>query len=325
MADRKHGLIFRWAALELEDIMLATFTRDQISSAGPAAISDELEKGRIVCFPECPIALPSEPDLVFLREEMPRSLKLKNISYHPEADRIYGIKGHAEIVQRAHGILKVHSGRVQEFLKKVTPNLAREWMVGTSSFRPLQERGRNLAAHASNELVHVDAGAYGATHGDRIIRFFVNVNPVEDRVWVSKGAFPDLYARYAREARVSREDVGSLEEGPIDRFRTASLQALAAVAPVVKLLDSSPYDRAMRRFHNFMKDTPAFQESREMHHEFAFKSFTAWMVFTDMVSHACISGQHAFVDTFVVPLRNLRMPHLAPISILKGLANGGSS
>jgi len=83
-------------------------------------------------------------------------------------------------------------------------------------------------------------------------------------------------------------------------------------------MDSSPYDRAMRRFHNYMKDTPSFQSATEGHREFRFKPFTAWMVFTDMVSHACIEGQHALVDTFVVPLRSCRLPELAPINLLKG-------
>jgi hypothetical protein len=74
----------------------------------------------------------------------------------------------------------------------------------------------------------------------------------------------------------------------------------------------------MRRFHNFMKDTPEFQSASEGHREFAFKPFSAWMVFTDMVSHACTSGQFAFIDTFVIPLGNCRLPELAPINILKG-------
>jgi len=300
--------------------MLSTFTKAQIAQAGPTDISDEVERGRIVVFPECPIALASPEDLSFLREEMPKVLRLKNISYHPESDRIIGIKGQREVVARAHEILKAHSQRVQSFLGKTIPSLASGWMIGTSSFRPMQERGRHLSAHASNELVHVDAGAYGATHGDRIIRFFVNVNPVEDRVWNTKGAFPELHTRYGAQAGVGRRNGngGYLEEGIFDRLRTATVRAMAAVVPPAKLLDSSPYDRAMRRFHNYMKDTPEFQSTSEGHQEFRFKPFWAWMVFTDMVSHACISGQHAFVDTFVVPLKNCRLQEMAPINILKG-------
>jgi hypothetical protein len=73
----------------------------------------------------------------------------------------------------------------------------------------------------------------------------------------------------------------------------------------------------MRRFHNYMKDTPAFQSTPEGHQEFRFKPFWAWMVFTDRVSHACLSGQHAFADTFVVRLGSCRLPEKAPINILK--------
>jgi hypothetical protein len=41
------------------------------------------------------------------------------------------------------------------------------------------------------------------------------------------------------------------------------------------------------------------------------------MVFTDTVSHACIEGRFAFVDTFVVRLASCRHPELAPIRILQ--------
>lgn len=297
--------------------MIVSFSREQLDQAGPDDLSDALERGNLVQFPDCPIELPPPADLDFLRGRMPELLSSKNISFHPEADRIFGIKGEREDVERAHAVLKAHSSRVQAFLSRRMPNLTRQWQVGTSSFRPLQERGRNLSAHASNELVHVDAGAYGATHGDRILRFFVNVNPSEDRVWVSKGAFPELYKRYGKEAGIANGAPLKLEEGVLDRLRTGASRALGAVIPPARLLDSSPYDRAMRRFHNFMKDTPAFQAAEEGHREFRFKPFTAWMVFTDMVSHACIEGRFAFIDTFVIKLASCRLPALAPIQILQ--------
>jgi hypothetical protein len=297
--------------------MLVTVSKDQLAGIAPDALSDELENGRIVCFPDCPIELPVQADLEFMRQEMPKHLASKNISFHPEAGKIIGIKGDRDIVERTQRILKEHNGRVQAFLTRVMPTLTRNWQVGTASFRPLQERGRDLPAHASNELVHVDAGAYGATHGDGIIRFFVNVNPAEDRVWVTKGAFADLYQRFGTQAGVAPRNGADMAEGALDKLRTSVTHGLAAVVPAAKLLDSSPYDRVMRRFHNFMKDTPAFQSTPEGHREFRFKPFQAWMVFTDRVSHACLSGQHAFVDTFVVRLGSCRLPQMAPINILK--------
>jgi hypothetical protein len=247
---------------------------------------------------------------------MPGLLSSKNISYHPEAGRIFGIRGSQADVHRARSILQGHNARVQAFLRERISPLVRDWVVGTASFRPLQERGRNLSAHASNELVHVDAGAYGATHGDGILRFFVNVNPSEDRVWVSKGSFKDLLPRYGREAGLL--PAGDLREGPLDRLRTAASRAVGAILPPARLLDSSPYDRAMRRFHNFMKDTPSFQSAPEGHREFRFKPFSAWMTFTDRVSHACIEGRFAFIDTFVIRLASFRLPESAPINLLRG-------
>jgi hypothetical protein len=302
--------------------MLATYSKAQLEAVGPHEISDALETGHIVEFPDCPIDLPSAEDLEFLRQEMPKHLASKNISYHPEAGKIIGIKGERGIIERTERILKDQNARVQAFLRKTIPLLTRNWQVGTASFRPLQEKGRNLSAHASNELVHVDAGAYGATHGDGIIRFFVNVNPVEDRVWVTKGAFAELYRRFGATAGVTPPPDANghgMQEGLLDRVRTSLTHGLSAVVPAARLLDSSPSDRAMRRFHNFMKDTPAFQSTPEGHREFRFKPFSAWMVFTDRVSHACLSGQHAFADTFVIPLASCRLPEQAPIHLLKGV------
>jgi hypothetical protein len=85
---------------------------------------------------------------------------------------------------------------------------------------------------------------------------------------------------------------------------------------MARVIDTSPYDRRMRRFHNWMKDTPAFQQPP--HHRFSFAPFSAWMVLTDGVSHACVSGQHALADTFLIPLRNCRLP--APYDLLIGAA-----
>jgi hypothetical protein len=73
----------------------------------------------------------------------------------------------------------------------------------------------------------------------------------------------------------------------------------------------------MRKFHNFMKDTPAFQAAPEGHQELRFKPFSAWLVFTDLVSHACVEGQFAFIDTFIVPLANCELPERAPINLLQ--------
>jgi hypothetical protein len=283
-----------------------------LHSAAPGEdCSDALERGRIVRFGECPVALPDAGDQEFLRSGLAPFLKRKNVSYYPDADRVSGLRAPSDVAGRAHRILREHSARVRDFLQRSMPGFTAGWRAGTSSYRPLEEKGRHLSAHASNELVHVDAGAYGATHGDRILRFFVNLNPAAERVWVSKGNFAELFEKHAAEAGVA---AGALEASLPERAYGGVLRAAGRAFPMLRMIDTSPYDRRMRRFHNWMKDTPAFQAGSS--ERFSFPPFSAWMVLTDGVSHACIAGQHALVDTFLVPLRNCRLA--APYHLLSG-------
>lgn len=301
--------------------MLEVYDKQRLAGAAPDDIGDALERGNIVKFTDCPIELPDDAELETLRTDLPKQLKSKNVSYHPEADRVTGLDDNSPIGNLACKVLKNHRSRVTDFLNTVMPTLSGNMNAGTCSFRPLQEKGRNLKPHASNELVHIDAGAYGATNGDRILRFFVNVNPTTDRVWRSKGAFPDLFDRYGRAAGLYDGLSPTLARGAMGRLRTSLLHGIANIGlPLAPMLDSSPYDRVMRKFHNFMKDTPEFQKSEDGDLIIRFEPFSAWMVLTDMVSHASVSGQHALIYTGLLPLADCRLPELAPFNILRAAA-----
>ena len=280
-------------------------------------LAGALERGEIVRFSGAPIALPSADDQEFLRTALAPFLARKNVSLYPEANRLTGLEAPPEVKERARRILAGHSARVRTFLTSAMPAFTRGMRVGTSSFRPLEEEGRDLSRHASNELVHVDAGAYGATHGDRILRFFINLNPSRDRVWITKGTFRELFAEHRKSAGI---EVGDLRPNPAERMLGGALRAASRPFPMLRVLDSSPYDRRMRRFHNWMKDTPSFQESPSR--TVTFEPFSAWMVLTDGVSHACIRGQHALVDTFLVPLANCSLRSETPFRILAGETEG---
>lgn len=296
--------------------MVLTISATQIERLERHELGDALERGDIVHFPECPIPLMDAADLATLREQLPRQLHTKNVSYHPESDRVHGIQDNVPLRDLAFRTLKAHSERVVEFLRRVIPDLTVGWTVGTSSFRPIEEQGRNLKPHASNELVHIDAGAYGATNGDRILRFFVNVNPGVDRVWATKGTFPFLFDRYGAAAGVAGKH--DLDKTFADRLRGGALRGLVrAGIKEAMVVDSSPYDRLMRRFHNYMKDSPEFQNRADDREEIRFAPFSAWMVFTDTTSHASLSGQHALVNTFLVRLGACRLQAIAPINVLR--------
>ena len=307
--------------------MPATFD-DTAWRANPESVRDALEANRIVYFPTCPLPLPPAETLDFLRRELPSRLKLKNISYHPEAGKVSGLEADEDTTRRVTETLRSHLDEVQAFLRRVTGDLTEGARVGTCSFRPIEEKGRNLKPHASNELVHVDAGAYGATDGDRILRFFVNVNPARDRVWATKGSFEDMVARYGTRAGLL-DDAGRLrlniEKRGGDRVVSALVAGLAHLNPLATVLDTSPYDRAMRRLHNYMKDDPEFRADTAGYEEIRFPPLSAWMVFTDGVSHASLEGQFALVTTMIVRRNRMRWPERAPFNSLLARADGASS
>jgi hypothetical protein len=302
--------------------VVQTVESTALSAPANTAISEALETNHIVYFPTCPIPLPDAATLNYLRAELPSRLKLKNVSYHPEVDRVTGLKADSETTARLTAILKNHLADVTAFLSRHIGHLIAGGTIGTCSFRPIQERGRNLKPHASNELVHLDAGAYGATDGDRILRFFVNCNDHEDRVWATKGPVQDIVTRFGREAGLV-DDHGrlavSLTKSAPDKAVSGVVRGLARLNPLARVLDTSPYDRAMRRLHNYMKDADAFKQDSRGYEEVRFPPYSAWMVFTDSVSHASLSGQFALVTTIIVRREHMRLPEYAPFNVLAGL------
>ena len=288
------------------------------AAATPDDIEDAMEQSEVVYFSRSPVELPSTEDLELLREGLPPALRVKNISYHPESDAIPRFDAPPDVLRRVEDILRTHGRRVEEFLRRSTPHYVPGWTLGTTSFRSMEERGRNLKPRSSNELVHVDAGAYGATNGARILRFFVNVHPERERVWGTKGSFSALMERHGAlwEAARGGKPRVVIDKRPLDRVYSGVVATLAKLYPLARVIDSSPYDRAMRRIHNYMKENPEFRDSRDGYQEIRFPPMSAWMVFTDGISHSVLTGQHALVTTVLVPLENCRRPELAPYHVL---------
>ena len=294
------------------------YTLRAFNNASPKDIQDAMERAEVVFFDGSPLELPTEADLEFMREGLPHELKVKNISYHPESDSIPRFEAAPDVKERIERILRRHGQRVEQFLRRSCPDFVPGWTLGTTSFRSIEEQGRNLKPRSSNELVHIDAGAYGATNGARILRFFVNIHPTRDRVWGTKGSFNAIMSRHPEllaaagpgKARVR------VDKGPLDRLYSGVIGAVGKLYPLVRVIDSSPYDRSMRRIHNFMKENLSFRDSREHYQEIHFPPLSAWMVFTDGISHSVLTGQHALVTTVLVPLKNCRIPELAPYRVL---------
>jgi hypothetical protein len=272
-----------------------------------------LEEGRILLFPPLALQLPAE-DVAFLLSQRQSGARYhKNIAYRPAKDRISGVAGgEGADAERLRRVLADYSRRAVEFTASVLPDYARAWKVDYASFRPVQEEGRELPVRARNDLVHVDAFPTRPSGGDRILRVFTNVNPEAPRVWLSAGTFDDLAGRFAVSsgllARARRRRLSDL-------FRRLGLPVRVR----------SPYDRFMLSFHHFLKENRAFQEQTDDKTRLSFPPGSTWMVFTDMVSHAVLSGRFALEQTFMVARETLALPGRAPIAILERIAGAPMS
>jgi hypothetical protein len=269
-----------------------------------------LESGQILFFNEPPFNLPAV-DREFLVSQPWSELRLhKNVSYRPGEDILRGVAGDSATVDRVHSILRNYSTQVLQFAAEFLAPYAGRWITDFSSFRPLEEKGRDLPLHKRNDLLHVDAFPSRPTRGGRILRIFTNLNPSKVRVWNTTGAFGELARKYA-------DDAG------LQNFASESALSRAVHGLAGKLgmrgADRTFYDAFMLRFHDYLKENADFQ-TKYPKVRLEFPPLATWMVFTDGVAHAAMSGQYALEQTLLIPPSALVSPDDAPYRILEKIA-----
>ncbi len=289
-----------------------------IETVPPAGVSPveyhrSLEEGNILFFPRTPFELPEADRAFLLTQRQAGTGYHKNIAYRPQDDRVTGfVKQDARDAERLRQALRDYSARVVRFTATLLPRYARTWHQDYASFRPQEEAGRRLSQRARNDLLHVDSFPTRPCHGDRILRVFTNINRSAPRVWLTGDTFERLAEQYA----ISSGLLGRARRGGVGR-RLRRVAGAAGLPVTVR----PPYDEFMLGFHHFMKENQAYQETgrKERH---AFPPGSTWIVFTDLVSHAALSGQYALEQTFIIARESLALPDKAPISILERIAGG---
>lgn len=270
----------------------------------------ELERGEILFFPSLPFDLSLE-DIQFLVSLKPADSRLhKNISYRPGEDLLRGFSDSAN-QSRVHEIMRRYADAVKRFVSTYLSPYARNFRMDYASFRPLEEEGRDLPLHKKNDLLHVDAFPSRPTRGGRILRVFTNVHPSKARVWVVGPRFPELASRFAQTAGVRKFATSPNPFGGLKR-------AFSSLGFPITV--RSPYDRFMLHFHDWLKENTAFQNATEMHERLEFPPMATWLVFTDGVPHAALSGQFAMEQTFIIPVDALVSPEVSPIRVLEKVA-----
>jgi 3-deoxy-D-manno-oct-2-ulosonic acid (Kdo) hydroxylase len=318
--QRSYLACLRGSLMQIKQPEGLTINSEELAGLTRHELTDHLERGGVVIFPTAPAELPSDEDIRFLREETPDLHLRKNISYYPEAHRIDGMGGSIEQLQRTLQILRDYHDRVEKFLTGVIPSFADGWTSATASLRVFQEKDRDIPLHARSDRLHLDAGTYGASKGDLILRFITNLDDV-DRVWKCKGTAPDLIERFGDAAGIERRP-DLLTDSIMNRIGSTLIDGTAKVFPMARVLGQSSYDRAMRRMHNYMKESEEFHTDPEGMVEIHFKPKSCWLVFADMAGHSCKSGSFALINTFMVPRQNFRQPQYSPWEVLRHFSMG---
>ena len=303
--------------MELVTIPSSDLTVVTRSPDGLRECCARLEAGDIIFFPETPIKIPPEDLDFLLGHQHVFGTFHKNIAYRPLEDRITGFEAQdPSTAERLRKIMHRYSQDVLDFLGGFLGPYRSQWKVDYASYRPEEEAGRDLALRKRNDLLHTDAFPTRPTHGDRILRFFNNINPAKTRNWVTTETFDVLVEKM----RTGKLNGGSSVQLPSSMSMPGMKRALAAlgVGALAPSLKRSPYDEFMMNFHNYLKENSAFQQKCPKQH-WDFPPGSSWMVYTDMVSHAVLSGQFALEQTLIVSRGVMVTPEKSPYGVLARL------
>src|SRR2546421_3558481 len=211
---------------------------------------EQLERGKVLFWRGIPFNF-SQTDRDFLLSQKQTGSRFhKNISYRPASDILKGESSDSSDRERLHRAMRDFSREATRFVSEFLAPYNGKLKLDFASFRPLEEENRDLPLHKRNDLLHVDAFPTRPTHGARILRVFVNINPSVGRVWNIGEPFDASMPKLAKSHTLSPP------------FRSAVTRKLARIANKIGLpvADRSRYDEFMLYLHDWLKENASFQQ-----------------------------------------------------------------
>lgn len=276
---------------------LYTINTETIS---PKAL-DELEAGKIIYLPNKTLSL-EQHEQAFLSAKI-LDLKRKNISYDFLTRRITGCIKEQELAIAS--FMQRFAEYSKSLVDNILPNYKHSLKWGRTSYRPAEVLGRKTSARKDDTRLHVDAFVATPVNGMRILRVFCNLNPEDKpRVWQVGEPFIDVVNKFAK---------------TIPPYRKSIAYFLKWIKATKTL--RSKYDHQMLHLHDQMKLDNAYQASVKKQ-QIDFPAHSTWIVFTDHVSHAALSGQFLLEQTFYLPVEAMQDPNLSPLKRLNSYDQG---
>ena len=260
---------------------------------------DALENGNVVVLPHLPFVL-TEQERTYLRPDAVKE-GTKTIKFEPANGKVWGTADQAG-EDALRGMLQRYSKQTHALVLALFPGYAKALKLGATSFRPVEALGRAQSTRHDDTLLHVDAFPSRPSAGQRIMRVFTNINPDDKpRVWRVGEPFEAVARRFLPK-------IGAPFPG------SAQVMKLVGLTKALR----TPADHYMLKLHDTMKFDAAYQRDCPKQ-TVEFLPGTTWMVFTDQVSHAAISGQHALEQTLTLDLAGMSDPETSPLRVLERL------
>ncbi len=262
---------------------------------------DALEKGDVLLLPKLDFALHDDERALYF-QNTGVEVKGKNISLNLADNSVRGSHANAAELGVLRDMMVRFATDSRALVHALLPGYVSTIEQGRTSFRPVEVAGRASSWRKDDTRLHVDSFPSSPTRGKRILRLFTNVNPHgQGRNWRLGERFEDVARRY----------LGSLPE-PL----WGSSQVLAMLG--ITKGRRSNYDHFMLQLHDRMKADSAYQASGGQR-EFAFAPGCTWLVYTDQVPHAAMSGRFLFEQTFYLPVAGMHDPATSPLRVLERL------
>ena len=279
-----------------------TFEITSWEEAFPPALQNQaisaLESGQVLFLPHLSFNL-SPTETRFL-SPMWSDGKSKNISYDGQA--IKGAQGAESDLEQLKTMIARFANQSTRLVADLFPKYVPHLGHGRTSFRPFEVEQRASSYKKDDKRLHVDAFPSRPTHGERILRVFANINPDNrPRIWRVGEPFESLANHYL--PQIKQPFPGSawlMDKLGITKGRR------------------SEYDHIMLNLHDKMKADMDYQKNGPQQ-ELALPAGCAWIVFSDQVLHAAMSGQYMLEQTFHLPLTALHNQQTAPLKVLERL------
>lgn len=269
----------------------------KIDSDTAKTLTEALEAGSIIFLPKLHFELLAKER--FLLSESIMNHKQKNVSFDAKKNQLSGsqlVNGQAQVL---HDFMQRFANSAKYLVEHLFPTYQATLDPGRTSYRPVEAKGRESSAKKDDTRLHVDAFVSSPTQGKRILRVFSNINPdSKPRHWRAGQAFSMVAERFV--PKIKKPILGS-----------RTLLNLFGLTKTYR----SDYDHYMLNIHDKMKLDDDYQKLAVTENLYLPANST-WIVLTDVVSHAAISGQFMLEQTFYFPQQAMYDSSRAPEQII---------